>query len=142
MEETLGRHINEMKNMANILVPYSFPLVPLSEELIITPLKKHIVIIDGYEVVLIYNKSDFGDYYAESLQIESFYSPFLPFNLICKLGKKFLGEEHLSYTEIFRDGKKYYCWTVRTIDGKIIPPNEGAEVTTYEGFKYNIFNYK
>jgi DNA polymerase III epsilon subunit-like protein len=28
------------------------------------------------------------------------------------------------------------------VDEKILPPNEGTETTTYEGFKYNVFNYK
>ncbi len=142
MDETLSRHITEMKNMANILMPYSFPITTFSEELIISPLKQRVIVVDGYDIMATYSKLGFPSHYSDNLQIQSMHSPFLPFNLVCKLGKSFLGEENLSYLEIFREGKKWYCWTTKTVDGKTIPPNEDSEFTTYEGFKYSILNYK
>jgi len=138
MDETLNRHIREMNNMANILIPHSFPDVSITDEMVINPLKRRIITVDGYEVSVLYSKSDFKKYQVETLQIESIYAPFLPFNFVCKLGKSFLGEENLTYMDLFKDGKKSYCWIVRKLNGSTLPANDLESAMVYEGFKYNI----
>ena len=142
MDEPLSRHIEEMRNMANILVPYSFPSVSIVDELIINPLKHRVFTVDGYEIAVMYGKSTFQKHQIETLQIESIYSPFLPFNLVCKLAKSFLGEDNLFYMDMFKNGKKSYCWIVRWADGAMLPPNAESESMIYEGFKYNILDIK
>ena len=101
----MKQYVAEMKRMAELLVPYTFPKVNFEEEQEVVILKQRNLSIDGYHVLICLSKADYGDYFLESLQIQSIYSPFLPFNLVCKIGQIFLGTEHLSYVEFFRRNK-------------------------------------
>lgn len=135
---TLKQKVEEMKGMADMLIPYTFPKVTFSEETEVLPLKQRNVTIDGYELVLCFSKAKYDNYYLESIQIQSFHSPFLPFTLVCKIGRAFLGEENLSYIEFFRSGRKVYCWTLRSRNGRSLPPGNKTKPGSYEGFAYNI----
>lgn len=103
-----------MRRIGERLISFNFPKVPASllqeDDLVI--FKKRSVIVDGYNIDIHYQKSDFEEYLTETLQIYSQYSPFLPFNVVVKLAKKFLGGHDLSLVEIYKDGRKIYVWTV------------------------------
>jgi hypothetical protein len=132
--------IKRMKSLGNVLVPYNFPkMMPTMMEDDLSVLKQREAVVDGYQIVLNYQKSDYDEYFTEILQIYNKNSPFLPFNLICKLGKRFLGDGNLSLIEIFKDNRKIYIWTVYVDqDGNSIPiPHETeSEECEFEGFNY------
>jgi hypothetical protein len=140
-ESKFEKIIESMRALGEILIPYNFPKAPLSttteDDLAIFKQKE--VVIDGYPIVLHYQKSDYDKHLIENLQIYGKNSPFLPFNLVCKLGKRFLGSYHLSLVEIFKDNRKIYIWSV-CVDkhGKSMPgPWETeTEECVFEGFNY------
>ena len=130
-----------MKRMADLLVPYTFPIVDYEEEQEVLILKQSQITVDGYEVVIAFSRADYGKYHLISLQMKSAQSPFLPFNFVCNLARMFLGPRHLSYIEVLKDGKKMYCWTLRiTPEGRFLPPSKETELSSYEGFEYNVLN--
>ena len=134
--DTVGR----IKRMAEQLVPYNFPTVSPQDEEIINFLKFTEATVDGYDVILHFNKHDYGDHYLETFQVLGKEVPFLPFVLICKLAKLFLGEQKLSLVEVLKDGRKIYCWTlIRDKKGKAIaaPYQNKGEDCSYEGFQYS-----
>jgi hypothetical protein len=139
-ELSLDELIENMKAIGEMLVAYNYPkaLPPLMEDELAF-FKEKEVVVDGYTLFIHYQKSDYRTHFLETLQIYNKYSPFLPFNLVCKLGKKFLGENHLSLIEIFRDNRKIYCWSVcSNKNGHPIPLQYDADVEScqFEGFDY------
>jgi hypothetical protein len=132
--------VKEMKTLADSLSSFSFPKVSLKKEKDVLILKQRSIILDGYFIALCLSKSDYGNFFLESLQIQSEYSSFLPFNIVCKLGKVFLGEKDLAYTEFFKENKKIYFWSIKTKDGLIFNTEENSEIINYEGFKFFIMN--
>jgi hypothetical protein len=139
-EQKLDEIIEEMRNVGEVLVPYNYPKGSVNiwgDQLII--FKEREAIIDGYPVIIHYQKSDYDDHFLETLQIFGKNSPFLPFNLICKLAKRFLGSHHLSLIEVFRDSRKLYVWAV-CVDkkGRPIPSpyDSETEPCEFEGFNY------
>lgn len=133
--------IEEMRNIGEHLIPYNYPRNSVMEgEDDLVVFKQRDVVIDGYSLTLNYQKSDYGGVFMETLQIFGTISPFLPFNLICKLGKRFLGSANLSLVELFRDHRKIYIWTVWIDqDGKPCdPPYEvETEECVFEGLQYS-----
>jgi hypothetical protein len=144
VEKTIDNIIEDMMHFGDQLVPYNYPQADprLEEELFI--LKAREAIVDGYAVLLYYNKSDYKNYFIESLQIHSKTSPFLPFNLIVKVAKKFLGGHNLALSEILRDNKKIYCWTaLMDTSGRPMPTlNKESQLCNFEGFKYSYISIK
>jgi hypothetical protein len=138
-ESRLEEIIESMRTLGDILIPHNFPRVPLSMEDDLAILKQKEVIVDGYPVVLHYQKSDYTQYLIENLQIYGKNSPFLPFNLVCKLGKKFLGSHHLSLVEVFKENRKIYIWSV-CVDNRgrpiPLPWEKDTEECIFEGFNY------
>lgn len=132
--------VKEMKALSDLLAISSFPKVSLKKEKDVLILKQRSIILDGYYIALCLSKSDYGEFFLESLQIQSEYSSFLPFNVICKLGKIFFGEKHLSYTEFFKENKKIYFWSIKTKDDLILNIEEKSKIINYEGFKFYIMN--
>lgn len=126
--------------MARHLMPWTFPTVEFKEEQDILILKQHIDVIDGYDVTLCYSEADYEKYLLKSLQIQSTHAPFLPFNLVCKIGRAFLGSSNLSYIEFFRGNKKVYCWTVKARNGHLLPPGKKTKLGSFEGFEFSILN--
>lgn len=128
-----------MRNMADCLVPYNFPLAPVDLEYYIAPLKKCEVVVDGYTVVFHLNKAMYKDHYLETFQVHNKYAPFLPFHLVVKLGRKVLGTHHLSLVEFYQAENKIYCWSVCLDDrGRPImsPIKEKFVPKVFEGFNY------
>lgn len=124
--------------MANMLIPHTFPKVPFEHEQDVLMLKQRRITVDGYQITLCLSRADYGEYYLDSLQIQNTSSPFLPFNLVCKLGRAFLGEQNLSYVDFVKDNRKVYCWTLRVRDEKPLPPSKKSQKSSYEGFEYSI----
>jgi hypothetical protein len=136
---SLDMVVNEMKRIGEDLIPYNFPLAPASVEEKYNDHKMREVLIDGYDVVLHYSKSDYGEYFTETIQILGLENPFLPFCLIVKIAVKFLGNNNLALVEIFKDNRKIYCWTTNVgKDGEVIlsPYQDDAEHCVYEGVDY------
>ena len=142
--DMLEKTIEEMRTLGEQLIEYNYPKVPAPEEDEINILKGREATVDGYELILHYSKSDYGTHYLESFQVLGKNMPFLPFHLVCKLAKRFLGEHYLSLVEIFRDNRKVYVWTITLDhDGKPLPYNyrdTEAEECTYDGFIYHYMN--
>jgi hypothetical protein len=136
---SLERTISEMKSLGETLIPYNYPKDTAATDDEIFYLKLREIIVDGYFVTIFYQKADFDSHYMESFQVYGRNSPFLPFSLVCKLAKKFLGSQELSLVEVYKDNRKIYCWSVCTDkDGKVIPSPYEVEVEkcSYEGFNY------
>ena len=139
----LNKHIEEMKKMGDHLVPHTFPQASLEAEKDIKTLKQRSITVDGYDIVVCYSKSEYDDNFLETLQIQAEHYPFLPFNVVCKLGVKFLGDDCLSLIEVVKSGRKLYCWTIAVDkeDGQRIIPDEEASVPcSYEGLDFSSVN--
>lgn len=132
----LNETIEQMRSLGDQLVPYNSP----ENETDLYVMKSREVTVDGYDLILYYTKNRYDGHSTEIFQVYGKIAPFLPFFLICKLAKKFLGSAELSLVELFRGNRKVYCWAVNVDgDGKPIPSPYGfeAEDCTYEGFKYS-----
>ncbi len=132
--------LKEMKAFAEYTMPFTHPKQKHDDE--INDLKAREEKIDGYNVIVFYSKSDHGNYYSEIVQIMGRYTPFLPFSLVCKIGKKFLGNKHLSFIDFIRDNRKVYCWTVKldTKNNPIANYTENVLDCVYEGLEYIALN--
>lgn len=131
--------IKIMRNMATYLIKYTSPKVSYEEEFQITPLKVSVMVIDGYDMAVNFSISDFDEYTTETIQIQSAYTNFLPFNIVVKTAQLFLGFEQLCYTDFWKNHKKVYCWTVRKKNGFPFSPTN-ALITKFEEFEYNLLN--
>jgi hypothetical protein len=137
-EKSCEETVKDIKNIAELLIPYTFPKVDFKTEQQVLALKQTNLTIDGFDLITYYSKSDYQDHYLESLQLQSLYAPFLPFTVVCKAAQLFLGFTGLSYIEFFRNSRKIYCWTLRTADGKRLPPDKKSKPSTFEGFSFNV----
>lgn len=133
----LIQEVKEMRKMAETLLPHTYPNVPFKEEYEVLPLKCRNLLVDGYDIVVNFSISDYNKYFVESLQIQSAYSFFLPFTLVCKVARNFLGSDNLAFAEFTKNNKKIYCWTVRIKNGKAINPSKKSKPVVFEGFDYN-----
>lgn len=139
-ERKFDETVNNMKALAIMLKPHNYPQNPLAlfdEDLEI--FKEREAIVDGYCVVLHYQISDYEEYCLKTLQIYNKIGPFLPFNIVVKIAKKFLGSDQLSLVEVFKSHRKIYCWSVATDDGDHpieTPYISDAQSCAFEGFKY------
>lgn len=138
--EKLDEVVRGMKALGEVLVPFNFPRSPLPMEDDLGLFKARQAVVDGYSVYIHYQKSDYAVYYIETVQIHNMNAPFLPFSLVCKLGKRFLGQQHLSLVEMFRDNKKIYLWSLCTDkqgNALSLPNNPSVEECVFEGFQYH-----
>lgn len=136
--KTLPQAVEEMKSMAEVLLPFTFPVVDFKVEQEVLLLKQRTLTVDGYDILTCYSKAEYHDYFMESLQVQSAFAPFLPFTVVCKLGRVFLGLHGLSYIEFFRNNKKVYCWTLKSREGRPLPPDKQTKPGSYEGFEFSI----
>lgn len=136
--------VARMKSFGNFLVPYSYPQRSIEDDNDISVLKTQNAMVDGYNLTLFYSKANYNEHFLEVVQVSARYTAFLPFFLVCKIGKKFLGDKHLSYIDFYRDYRKIYCWNVFTNkEGEAISPIYDREVSenTYEDLNYKLLNY-
>jgi len=130
--------VDKMRAVGEQLIPYN-QLGDNSIEDVLHIAKTKETYADGYSIIIHYSKSDLKTHYLECIQILGKETPFIPFHLIAKIAKKFLGYYDLSLVEQLRDNRKIYCWTA-FIDKKgrpIKPVNvPEIEICNYEGFEY------
>ena len=140
-QDRLNEVVDGMKALGEVLVSFNYPQVPYSElEDELGIFKAREAVIDGYSLFLHYQKSDYDDYFIQSIQIHNLKSPFLPFNLICKVGRRFLGSRHLSLIEIFKEHRKIYIWSLCTDKNNNpieIPNKDSIEECEFEGLHYS-----
>lgn len=137
---SLEKIVKSSKGMAEHLIPWTFPISGLQTEHDVMPLKSTRTVVDGYPLVLTFSVADFEEYFLDTLQITSSSAPFLPFNLVVKIAKKFLGTEHLYLLEFVNKGRRVYYWTLFTDEyGKAI---ENPKQDNYENLNFEGFNYK
>lgn len=121
----------------------------------LSPLKEREITIDGYEVICYFNRCEYPDATMETLQIFGKHFTFLPFSLLSKLVKRFLGEENLCLTEIIQSKRpssnmanfqrQIYVWSVYSDkDGKTIvsPFIEDAVPMIWNGFRFSYVDKK
>lgn len=137
--KTLNDHVAEMKKFGDFLMPYNFPRKPIHEEDEINVLKFRDITVDGYDITLHYSKSDHKNHYVSTLQVFGKDMPFVPFSVVCKIAKRFLGDSYVSLVKIFSEGRRIYCWTViLDEEGNPVqsPHYDKGEERVYEGFEY------
>jgi len=135
----LDAEIETLRNAAEHLIAYNFPKGYPKNEDLISPLKKAVVEVDGYTVGLHFNKADYDTYFLEAVQVFGATTPFLPFHLVVKIVRRFLGCHCLSLIEVPKEDRKYYCWTCCTDRaGRPIQPQYDVktEDASFEGFEY------
>lgn len=137
--KSLDIFVKEMRSFGEFLIPYNFPKAsPLNED-DISFIKTKGIVVDGYNLVVYYSKADKDNHYLEIVQITGKYIPFLPFSLVCKVGKRFLGDKCLSYIDFIKNNRKVYCWTV-VLDKENHPTsslyNNSIADCSYEGLEY------
>jgi hypothetical protein len=137
-ENKFSQTVEQMRAMADLLIPYTHPRVDFNIEKDVLILKQRTITVDGYEVHVCFSKADFGEYVLESLQVQSAFAPFLPFTVVCKVGRAFLGSNGLSYIEFLRNNRKVYCWTIKSREGRPLPLGKKTRPGSYEGFEFNI----
>lgn len=140
MNSKLTTSVEQLKRIARFLVPWTYPQVPSAEEKEILMLKQSIIEVDGYQVICCFSEAQNPTYILKSLQIHNPQSPFLPFHMVCKIGRAFLGSDNLSYIEFFRNNRKVYCWALKTRNGESLPPSPKTKPASYEGFEFRILN--
>jgi hypothetical protein len=141
---TLDQVVNEMRIVGEQLIPYNYPLADRAVENFLNVVKVKECMVDGYEVILHYSKADYKTQFIESIQVYAKYLPFLPFNIVVKVGKKFLGPSKLMLVEQLKEGQKIYCWTL-IVDRKGRPKADadyidGSPELKYEDFTYSMLN--
>jgi hypothetical protein len=134
--------VAQIKRLGDILVPYNFPQNDPSLEDDLNAIKVRRMVVDGYGISLYYSKADHNDFVLETVQLYANNHPFLPFSLVVKVGRAFLGSDKLALIEFMRVDRKIYCWTVyRNYQGEAIdPPHEDLKHLNYEGFEYTYLN--
>lgn len=137
--KTFNNCIDDMVEMAQTLMPQTYPQATTTEELEIDSLKQYQFLIDGYEVIAHLSWSQYSNCRIEYLEIASASSPFLPMFLICKIATRLLGQHELKYHSTFKQGRKVYIWTVAVDNsGRPIKLNDSHNLIShsYENFKY------
>jgi hypothetical protein len=140
MNTELQNTIDSMKSMAEHLLPYTFPNVPFEEEQQVLCLKQRSILVDGYELSVCFSKADYKKHILETLQIQSSHVPFIPFNVICKVGQLFMGQKELAYIDFFRFNRKVYCWATKNSGDRRLSPGNKSRPASYEGFDFHLLH--
>jgi hypothetical protein len=133
-------HVQQMKAMGKLLIPFTYPLVSRKDDLAVMPLRCRQMRLDGYDLHILFISSVYEDYCVQTVQIRGVYAPFLPMNLICKVGRAFLGDRRLCYIDfIMEDSRKMYHWSIKSkkMNGKPMPWPKRYEKRAYEGFEFH-----
>ena len=138
--KTLLENRREMKAISRFLIKNTVPLVSIIEDQSVSVLKQRRLTVDGLDVLAYFTISAFANFEIHTFHVSSVLTPFLPFSLVCKLGRFFLGSKNLSYLEFFNGDRKVYCWTVKMQDGKPVQTTKEVAQGSYEGFEYNVLN--
>lgn len=138
--------IREIKSLGEVLIPFNYPLKAISSwEDDLAIFKQRDIVVDGYQLFIHYMKSDYNDYFIETLQIHNIKHPFLPFHVICQLGKRFFGKNNLSLIEIIKEHRKIYIWSYCTDkNGNSMPVQNQSDIENceFEGLQYQYLQAK
>lgn len=139
MSKQIQETIDRMKRLGEMMSSKTFPNCNIGEDEDLIFLKSTEILIDGYTLILFYSVSDYSDHKIKNLQIYSKNHSFLPFNIVCKMAKKFLGDKYISLLELFYNNRKIYCWTMFTDsrDNPVVSPYDG----NYIKKEFGDFNY-
>lgn len=131
--------VAEMRSMGDYLARIRNPEMLLDDEEQISVLKSREIVVDGYDVLVHYGKVLSNGRLIECLQCQGRIDPFLPFFLVFKIARKFLGDKHLCFIDTYIDNKKVYCWTLKTDwDGNPLAVRDGViEVVDFEGMSFS-----
>ncbi len=130
-----NENVREMKALAESLTPYTPPKHPKDED--ISWLKSRDIIVDGVSMVVHYSVSDHGDLKPCLLTIGCKNVPFIPFTIVCKVARMFLGTENLTLFEYTKGGSKIYSWMVLLRKGKPVEHfNAKADKVNHHGFDF------
>jgi len=129
-------HVREMKAAARVLQPYSPPKLPKDDD--ISWLKSREIIVDGIPMIVHYSESDHGDLKPAVLTIGCKNAPFIPFTVVCKVARMFLGTENLTLFEYTKGGSKIYSWMVLFNRDKPVGNHhtDRAKKENYNGFDF------
>lgn len=143
-ERKLKEVASNMRSLGNMLVPYTYPQTFASLfDGDLDVFREREIYVDGYSLIIYYQKSDYSHYIIESLQVYNKIGPFLPFCIVLKVAVEFLGAEGLSLVEVFKSNRKIYCWSVATDhQGSSIelPYEADGEGCVFEGVPYFYIN--
>lgn len=131
--------ISRIKKIAFNLISLTFPKCNLGEDQDLVLLKSSEMLIDGYTLIVYFSIADYSIYKVKTLQIYPKNHYFLPFNISCKLAKKFLGSKNLSLLDMFSGNKKIHCWSVvENEKGEMIenPYELKSKIKKFENLKY------
>ena len=129
-------HVEEMKRLARVLQPYTPPRHPKDDD--ISWLKTREIVIDGIPMVVHYSEADHGDMTPTVLTIGCKNAPFIPFTVVCKVARMFLGTDNLTLFEYTKGGSKIYSWMVVMNNGIPVEnhhTNKGQK-ESYNGFDF------
>lgn len=131
-----AQHVEEMKKLAEVLVPFTPPNQPKDDD--ISWFKSREIVVDGIPIVAHYSVTDHKDYRPIVLTIGAKKAPFLPFGVVCKVARMFLGDEYLTLFEYTKGGSKIYSWMILLHEGEVISNNqtERASQESYNGFDF------
>ena len=138
-QKHLDQAMDEMRAVAEHLIPYTHPNVDRLESHEVDVLKQRTIYVDGYELVLHFGLQNFTWFRIERLEVIGLHAPFLPMYVVCKIASKFLGGNELRYSESFKMGRKVYVWTV-AIDQRgrpVVFSDPDFEKCSYEHFDYS-----
>lgn len=136
----LDQHIKEIKGLGDLIARYKLPTIDDKDA---ACLKLREVYVDGYQMYIHYNKALETDYTLYILQIFGKYTPFLPFNVVVKVVKKFFDKKGISLVDFFQENRKIYCWTLMLDhNDEPITPEENYEEFIFEDFTFNLVNRK
>lgn len=128
------KHFEEMKRTAKLFEPFSHPKIPDDPD--ISWLKHREIYVDGYPLIVHYSHNDHGDIFLKTITIGCKHVIALPFFLICKIARKYLGDDgKLIYYEHVRGGRKIYSWVQITQEGKPLLESN-LEKDNYDGFEF------
>ncbi len=146
-------NVEQMKRMTELLIKHSFPSVSPVDEEIISPLKQRILVVDGYEITLYYSICKYRkDLILKTVQIYSRNTTYLPFRLLCKIGKLFFGEEIPSFSCVYdyrfpdsAEARKVYVWSIYCDENGVMPFEENPifpnlKLSQFENFCYYSVN--
>lgn len=143
-ERKLKEIAANMRSLGNMLIPYTYPRTFVSLfDGDLDVFREREIYVDGYSLIIYYQKSDYSHYVLESLQVYNKVGPFLPFCVVLKVAVEFLGAEGLSLVEIFKSNRKIYCWSLATDhQGSPIelPYEADGESCVFDGVPYFYIN--
>lgn len=126
------KEVEEMKSLAQYLTSYTPPLHPRDAD--ISWLKSREICVDGIKILTNYSIADHGDLKPCILTMSAKNMPFLPFTIVCKVAKMFLGTEELTLYEYTKDGSKIYSWMLLLRKNKPVCVEPASDKVIYHDF--------